>query len=104
MKVKNTEQYVLDALKGNIRAREDDFILYGVVLKKLGYDLKNTNLYEFLANAKTSNTPSFETVTRCRRKLQEQMPSLRETEITKARQEKTTEFINYSKTRVVKNG
>lgn len=99
MKVKNTEQYVLDVLNGNIKSREDDFILYGAVLKRLGYDLKNTNLHDFLANAKRNNTPSFETVTRVRRKLFEQYPRLKENEITIAREEKIFEFKNYAKNR-----
>ena len=97
MKVKNTEQYVLDVLTTNIKAREDDFILYGAVLRRLGYDLKNTNLYDFLANARKNNVPSFETVTRCRRKLCELNEDLSGKEVIEYRNHKQDEFIEYSK-------
>jgi uncharacterized protein with PIN domain len=97
MKVKNTEQYVLDILTRNMRAREDDFILYGAVLKQLGYDLKNTSLYDFLANAKKDNVPSFETVTRCRRKLCENNKDLVGKNIEEYRNHKQDEFVEYSK-------
>lgn len=102
MKVKNTEQYVLDVLKGNIKAREYDFILYGAVLKRLGYDLKNTNLHDFLASAKRNNTPSFETVTRCRRKLCEQMPELLGGEVARYREFKKQEILEYAREKNLK--
>ena len=61
---------VVDVLEKNIRARQDDFILYGAVLKRLGVDLKQS-MCEFLANARINKMPSFETVTRCTRHSQE---------------------------------
>lgn len=39
-KLKKVEDVVIDVLEKNIRARQDDFILYGAVLKRLGVDLK----------------------------------------------------------------
>lgn len=60
--IKTIEKIVLDILEKNLRSREDDFILYGAVLRRVGIDLKNTNLYYFLANAKGNKCPSFETV------------------------------------------
>lgn len=51
MKIKIYENIVLRVLEENKRARSDDFILFGSVLKRLGVDLQTT-LYEFLASAK----------------------------------------------------
>lgn len=78
MKIKKTEEVVLNALKENKRARKDDFILYGAVLKRLGINL-NVSLYTFLSTAKDFfKAPTFETVTRCRRHIQELMPELKD--------------------------
>lgn len=98
-KLRTTEDYVLAVLKRNKRARKDDFILYGGVLKEMGISLKLT-LAEFLANAKQDNVPSFETVTRCRRHIQEQMPELKDENITLIRQETVYDFVEYNNKRV----
>lgn len=91
------EQVVLDALQKNQRARSNDFILYGAVLKRLGYDLKNTSLYDFLANAK-ENAPTFETVTRCRRHISELMPELKDGKTAIKREDAEEEFKYYNLT------
>lgn len=76
--LKKLEPYVIKVLQRNERARKDDFILYGGVLKELGVDLKNTTLYDFLATAKDTKIPPFESVSRCRRHIQELMPELKD--------------------------
>ena len=96
MKPNKAENYVLDALKTNKRARTSDFILYGSVLKRMGLNLDMT-LKEFLTNATSIGVPSFETVSRCRRKLQEQMPELKDEQVAVARENKTIEYINYNR-------
>lgn len=95
-RIKKTEDIVLDVLENNLKARQDDFILYGAVLKRLGVDLKQT-LYEFLAKAKENKMPSFETVTRVRRKLCENNDFLIDKEIFKHRKNKENDFIEYSR-------
>lgn len=96
-KIKSTEELVLNVLKRNFRARTDDFILYGGILKEMGISLKETNLYDFLATAKKSGVPSFETVTRARRKLCEENDFLVDKETSKHRKDKENEFIEYSR-------
>lgn len=59
MKLKTLEPVVLNILEHNKIAREDDFILYGAVLKRFGIDLK-ISIAEFLATAKNNNMPTFE--------------------------------------------
>lgn len=94
-KIKKTEDIVLDVLEKNERARKDDFVLYGAVLKRLGVDLKQS-LYEFLANAKENKMPSFETVTRCRRHIQELRTDLTDSKTAIAREENIERFKEYN--------
>lgn len=96
--IKNTEEYVLDVLEHNLKARTDDFILYGAVLKRLGVDLRNTSLYDFLATARENRYPSFETVTRCRRHIQELRTDLTDGKTAIAREQKIEEYKNYNLT------
>lgn len=94
--IENTEQVVRLTLEENPRARKDDFILYGGVLKRMGINIKQS-LAMFLATAKDLKMPSFETVTRCRRKLQEQDSTLIDAETKELREKQENEFIAYSK-------
>lgn len=94
-RIKTIEKIVLDILENNLRSREDDFILYGAVLRRVGIDLKNTNLYYFLANAKGKKYPSFETVSRCRRHIQELRQDLCG-KVTAIRQDKEVDFKKYN--------
>lgn len=97
MKIKRTEDYVIEVLKRNPKARSDDFRLYGGVLKDLGIDLKSTSLYDFLLDAKQNDYPSFESVTRARRKIFENYPELQPIQTKLNREEKEREIINYSR-------
>jgi hypothetical protein len=97
-KIKSTEELVLNVLTRNFRARTDDFILYGGILKEMGIDLRKTNLYDFLANAKKNGMPSFETATRCRRHIQEIMPELKDEKTDLERSKKVKDYKEYNLT------
>ena len=99
MAIKNIEGFVLQTLEENPRARRDDFILYGGVLKRMGCDLHQT-LAEFLANAKGCMMPSFETVSRARRKIQEERTDLIDAETEEKRREAEQDFVLYSRTTI----
>lgn len=94
--IDKTENIVYTILKYKPRAREDDFILYGCVLAKHNVDL-NTSLKDFLLNARKFNVPAFETVSRCRRKLQAKYPELIDTRTAEYREQARQEFRDYSK-------
>ena len=94
-RLKKTEDIVLQVLEKNIRARKDDFVLYGAVLNKLGVNLKQS-LCEFLAKAKENKMPSFETVTRCRRHIQELRTDLTDIKTAVAREENIERFKEYN--------
>ncbi len=91
------EDLVLSALQANKRARQDDFILYGAVLKRMGVDLKNTSLYDFLATAKRNKMPSLEGVPRARRKLCETHKELIDEETQYFRGQEEENYIKYSR-------
>ena len=95
MKIKTYEDVVLKVLEENERARSDDFILFGSVLKRLGVDLQTT-LYEFLASAKDNKMPSFETITRCRRHIQELRTDLQDRKTAVVREERQQDFKEYN--------
>lgn len=95
MKIKTYEDIVLRVLEENKRARSDDFILFGSVLKRLGVDLQTT-LYEFLASAKDNKMPSFETITRCRRHIQELRTDLQDRKTAVAREVRQQDFKGYN--------
>lgn len=97
MKLKKTEEIVLNALTTNPKSRGDDFILYGAVLKRLGVDLKNTNLYNFLATAKIKGYPTFETCSRARRKIQEYRQDLVNVNVAVIREERQEKVKNWVK-------
>lgn len=99
MAIKNIEGLVLETLEENQRARKDDFVLYGGVLKRMGIDLRQS-LAVFLANAKVDCMPSFETVSRARRKIQEERKDLVDYETEEKRREAEQDFILYSRTTI----
>lgn len=79
---------------------KSDFILYSETLKNLGFNVayleRFFNLYKF-------ELPSFESVSRCRRLIQSEIPELSDTHISKYRKTvKEPEYREYSKTNVEK--
>ena len=95
MKIKRTEDYVMEVLKRNVKARSDDFRLYGGVLTDVGVDLKNTSLYDFFLTAKEKDYPSFESVTRARRKIFENYPEFQTLDAKLSRDKKEREILDY---------
>lgn len=94
-KIYHVETLVEEALKKNPATRGDNFILYLEVLKKfISTDL---SLEEVFRNHVALRIPSLETITRCRRKLQEQNPDLKTERATKIRKDEEKDFKKYSK-------
>ena len=73
MKLKQLESIVLECLKEKPITRADDFMLVGAVWKKQGLNLK-LPLCEVLYYHAEKGLASFESITRCRRKLAEKYP------------------------------
>ena len=89
------EPLVYEALVNNKASRGDNFILYLEVLKK--YINLDMSIKSVFANHKDLGIPALETITRCRRKLQEKNPELRDEKAVEIRKAEEEEFKKYSR-------
>jgi|LSQX01.2.fsa_nt_gb hypothetical protein len=94
----NLEDIVLRALEKFKLARQDDFILYGIVLQNLGVNL-NRPIKDLFLYHKEMRAPSFESVSRCRRKITETRQDLIDWSTAKIRKDEEEEFRAYSRKR-----
>lgn len=99
---KNLEEIVLRVLENTNLARKDDFVLYGLVLKELKVDV-NKPIKDLFIYHKEMGCPSFESVTRCRRKIAETRQDLIDWNTAKIRRDEQDKFVKYSR-REVANG
>ena len=61
----------------NSATRDDDMLLYGAFLAKYMIVHPSESFYEVMSTAKQRKLPSYESITRARRKVQEEEPALR---------------------------
>jgi hypothetical protein len=93
-RISKYEEIVLPILMFDDMARGDDKRLYLSVLQKLGFDT-SVSLYRFLTSP---GFPNWESITRVRRKLQEQYPDLRPAEnVQKSRELAEEDFLGYAR-------
>jgi hypothetical protein len=71
------QESVLEQLERHANARDNDVILFGFVLHEMGLDLKQTSAAALLHGMVDRNLPSFESVSRARRLVQQRRPDLR---------------------------
>lgn len=94
MKIENLEIYVLKALQEKKETRGDDFLLYLEVCSN--FVDTNISLKSLFTNHRDLKLPPMESVSRCRRKLQERDNSLKDTETATYREAQEQEFIDYA--------
>lgn len=94
--LKKLEEIVLAVLRRNLVARSDDFILYGGTLKEMGFDL-STPIATALMYHEYYKLPSFESVTRVRRKIQEQRKDLVDYTKKTIRNKAQSDYKNYNR-------
>lgn len=75
--MKNYYDQVKDILTKYPQTRDDDMKLYGQFLWQNGKVGKEETFYKVLGSAAARDLPSYEGVTRARRKVQEKEPALR---------------------------
>lgn len=93
MKLKKLQVLVKKILENNQEARKDNFLLVTNVYDALGIPVKSQ--FEYLMNKhKEYNLPSFESITRVRRKVVEEYPELKE--IIEIRKEEEQKYFEYS--------
>ncbi len=72
------------------QTRDDDMLLWGQFLFIKGLVRTDENFYQVLSKARERNLPSYESVTRLRRKVQENEPALRGTKYKQRKKEEKT--------------
>ena len=106
MELKQLKDLVIETLKQGETFRENDDLLYLEVLKKIHpywnngiitTNIENVSIGEFFKARKDAKLPTFESVSRCRRKAQEENPALRPREaIQKGREVQQERFYNFA--------
>lgn len=104
MKLKNLESMVLKIMQRYEATRSDDFVLIYVVYREIAihkeicFNMPLTDSFcNMMMNHKKYGFPSFESVTRTRRKIFETYPELKPKKITKERKKAEEEYKEYSK-------
>lgn len=91
------EDIVKDVLENFEDTRSDDFVLIYRVYKEINEEAVIRELFfEVMLNHQLYNLPHFESVTRCRRKVQNKYPELSNEKTNKKRMNATTDYINYA--------
>ena len=102
MELKQLKDIVIETLKQGETFRENDDELYFAVCVKVNSRisdrlLTNMTVGEFFGNRKKYGLPTYESVSRCRRKAQEENPALRPCEaIQKGREIQQERFYNFA--------
>lgn len=88
----------LNVLVSKPEARNDDWVLFYWICKKINPEVEFMPFSRVLLNHKLLGLPSIETVSRCRRKLCEEFEELKgSNHIEKGRKEKQEEYKRYAK-------
>ena len=87
-KLKKIEYLVREVLEINKMARDDDFYLVLNVYGEICPNVRDKDFSYVMANHKQLKLPSFESITRARRKLQAEYPELRGSEEVRGRRSK----------------
>ena len=92
--MKNYYSTVKQILIENPATRDDDMLLYGAFLAKFMIISPYETFYEVCSTAKSRKIPSYESITRARRKVQEKEPLLQGKK-RKARMEEEAIYHDY---------
>ena len=96
-KLYKLEDVVLKVLEEQPDTRKDDFFLVFRVWEKFDERVKTLNCGQVFYNHKKLNLPTFESITRCRRKICETRKDLMDEKTTDARLKETVTYIDYAK-------
>ena len=93
MKLNSIKPVVLEVMEKNEKARDDDMLLYALVCRKFNADIPNKSFTFALIHHQELGLPNFESVGRCRRKIQNEREDLQSSESAKrAKTEKEKEY------------
>ncbi len=95
-KLMNLEKVVTKILQEDELAREDDCYLILEVIREMFPNETGKTFAQVMFNAKSRGI-SFESITRCRRKVQKKHPELKNIKIAEIRNTEQQEYIDYAK-------
>lgn len=95
-KLATMENVVLSVLEESVLARKDDYVLMYLVCDKLNPQINTMPFGTAMYHHKDYNMPNWETVTRCRRKIQEKRPDLVAPETAKKRHKEEEVYREYA--------
>ena len=96
-KLLKLEDIVKPILEESNASRNDDFYLYYKVLEKLNPAVNDFTLSTVLISHNDLNMPSYESVSRVRRKLQSKYPELASERVKKRRMKEIETYKEYAK-------
>ena len=90
------ENVVLEILEQSKAARSDDYVLMWLVCQKIKPEIVEKPFADVMYHHKSFGLPNWETVTRCRRKIQEKRPDLVSPETARKRSKEEEEYREYA--------
>lgn len=98
IKLTKLEPVVRNVLKTYPDTRNDDFILIFAVYREMNLkDITREPFWDIMLNHADYKLPSFESITRCRRKIQKEHPELSNKKTQKKRLKATADYIEYNR-------
>ena len=95
-RINKVEQIVERILEESENAQSDDFLLVYKVYSIIDETLRYKGFNEIVARHKELKLPPFETITRCRRKIQARRPELQNEKQRTIRINETSTYIDYA--------
>lgn len=97
MKSREIEPIVTKLLEQHPATRKDDFMLVLGVYWSVNKNAMNMRFVDVMKDHEKMGLPSFESITRCRRKICESRPELKDKKMAVIREEEQQEFKKYSR-------
>lgn len=92
------ESVVLSILEQSTAARKDDYVLFWLVCEKIKPEIVEKPFADVLYNHIAWGLPNWESVTRCRRKIQAKRPDLVDKNAERKRRKEEKEYRAYALT------
>lgn len=90
------ESVVLSVLESSIAARKDDYVLMWLVCEKIKPEIVEKPFADVLYNHVAWGLPNWESVTRCRRKIQAKRPDLVVESTARKRRKEEKRYMEYA--------
>ena len=97
MKIHTWEKVVTEVLEESPLARSDDYVLMYLVCEKINNRLLDLPFGRVIFHHEAMRMPSWETITRVRRKIQKNRPDLVDKEAAKKRHKQEVVYREYAK-------